>query len=394
MEYRVNGKNQDKISLLGFGMMRLPRVDPDKQDIDYEAGQAMVDYAIAHGVNYFDTAYVYHDKKSEAFTGHALSKYPRDSFYVATKMPSWMLSGPADAPRLFEEQRQNLQVERIDYYLCHAIGSSMAEFNRRYLDTGALEYLKAQKAKGAIGSLGFSFHGEVPVLEELIKVASWDFIQIQLNYLDWDLQNAKRQYELLEEAGIPCIVMEPVRGGNLVSLNEEAVGLLKAVEPDRSVASWAMRFAGSLPNVLTVLSGMTAFDQVEDNVSTMTGFKALGDSDLATLQTAVAAYRDTGTIPCTACRYCMDCPSGVDIPAVFAAYNKCAAERKLPASFGDEAAIKASAAFFAETYGALPEENRADRCTGCKACVEHCPQSIDIPGRMMEIAGLAAAAGV
>jgi predicted aldo/keto reductase-like oxidoreductase len=393
MEKRLNKRNQDSISLLGFGMMRLPRIDPDKQDIDYATGQKMVDYAIAHGVNYFDTAYVYHAQKSETFTGHALSKYPRESFKVATKMPSWELSSSKDAPRLFEEQLKRLQVEYIDYYLCHALGS-VEEFKRRYLDTGALKYLHEEKKKGRIRNLGFSFHGSVDALEELLKVEGWEFVQIQLNYLDWDIQNAKRQYEILEEHGLPCIVMEPVRGGNLVTLSDEAAAVLKAPAPDDSIASWAIRFAASLPNVMTVLSGMTTMDHVVDNVKTMTDFSPLEDAGLATLQKAVAIYRDAGTIPCTGCRYCMDCPSGVDIPAVFEIYNKCATARRLPSSFGDAATAKENAAFFAAAYKALPPEARADRCTDCKACVSHCPQSIKIPGRMREIAGLAVAAGI
>ncbi|MDL2233708.1 aldo/keto reductase [Ruminococcaceae bacterium OttesenSCG-928-L11] len=389
METRTHKKTGDKLSLLGFGMMRLPKVDPDKQDIDYAAAEEMVEYAFQNGVNYFDTAYPYHEGMSELFTGHALAKYPRDSFYLATKMPSWHLAKEEDAPRIFAEQLDKLKVEYFDYYLCHAIGRSLDDFKSKYIDTKALEYLRQEKAKGRIRHLGFSFHGEVSVLEELVDYCDWDFCQIQLNYLDWDVQNAKRQYEILEEKGIPCIVMEPVRGGNLVTLCEESVNILKAAEPDDSVASWGIRFAATLPNVITVLSGMSNLEQVKDNVKTMTGFKPLDDDSLNTLQQALTAYLNTGTIPCTGCRYCMDCPSGVDIPAVFELYNRCATEHKLPVSFGDKQAQQESAKDFIAIYGSLPAENRAKHCTNCKACLEHCPQSIEIPKKLREIASLA-----
>jgi predicted aldo/keto reductase-like oxidoreductase len=388
MEKRVYKKTGEPVSLLGFGMMRLPRIDPDKSDIDYDLGQKMVDYAIARGVNYFDTAYPYHDGKSEPFTGSALSKYKRDSFFVATKMPSWELKDRDAAPRLLGTQLDRLKMDYIDFYLCHAL-SSFDDYVAKYENLGAIAYLEEQKAKGVIHNLGFSFHGEAADLEKLTARRDWDFVQIQANYLDWDGQNAKRLYEILTEKNIPCVIMEPVRGGMLATLCEESVRILREAEPGQSVASWAVRFAATLPNVLTVLSGMTAMEQVEDNVKTLGNFKALTEGDYQTLQKALAAFLDTGSIPCTGCRYCMDCPSGVDIPRVFEVYNKCAAAHQLPVSFGGEAAVRESAKFFAAAYREIPGNNRAHNCSACRACLAHCPQSIKIPEQMHGIARMA-----
>jgi predicted aldo/keto reductase-like oxidoreductase len=388
MEMRVNKKDNSKVSLLGFGMMRLPKVTPDKQEIDKPLAKKMVDYAIANGVNYFDTAYPYHEGLSELFTGEALKDYPRDSFYLATKMPTWLVKSLDDAKRIFAEQLKKLQVEYFDYYLLHALGS-YEDFENAYLKTGALDYFKEEQKNGRIRNLGFSFHGSVPVLEKLMAYSKWDFVQLQLNYQDWDVQNAKREYEILCEHDTPCVVMEPVRGGNLVTLNKEAVDILKAAEPEDSTAAWALRFAGSLPNVLTVLSGMSAMEHVVDNVKTMTNWKPLDDAGMQTLERAITAYLSAGTIACTGCRYCMDCPSGVDIPKVFELYNVCAAARKLPISVTKDAAYDEAVKFFNETMGKLPEENRAHNCTDCGACVERCPQSLKINRLMDDIMGIA-----
>lgn len=384
-------KNTDlRVSLLGFGCMRLPRLSPEKQDIDSALGEKMIDYAYHRGVNYFDTAYPYHDGKSELFIGRALEKYPRESFCLADKMPTWLLHEEKDGKRIFGEQLTKCRVDYFDFYLCHSLGSEEG-FVKAYERTKILDYLRGEKKAGRIRRLGFSFHGSPDELEKILKHNDWDFVQIQLNYLDWDFQDAKRQYRILADRGIPCIVMEPVRGGNLNTLCEEAVGVLKAARPDRSVASWAIRFAASLPNVLTVLSGMTAMDQVEDNVKTMTDFEPLTQEDYEVLKKALRAYLQAGTIPCTGCRYCMDCPSGVDIPKVFAVYNKCATEGHLPVSFGREASGGENMKLFLEVYGKLPEPSRADHCVNCQKCMQLCPQKIHIPDRMREIAAMTSA---
>lgn len=378
-------KTGESISLLGFGCMRLPKLFEDKQDIDDGKGREMIDYAYSHGINYFDTAYPYHEGMSETFIGGALKKYPRESFFLADKMPTWLLNSLEDGERIFAEQLQKCQVEYFDFYLCHAIGESVEEFIERYENTGVLDFLRRQKAAGRIRHLGFSFHGVPNVLEKIADRHEWDFVQIQLNYLDWDMQNAKKQYEILGKRGIPCIVMEPVRGGSLCRLCEESVRLLKTQQPKKSLASWAIRFAASLPNVMTVLSGMSTLEQVQDNVKTMADFEPLTDSERAVLGKAVAAYLQTGTIPCTGCRYCMDCPSGVDIPKVFAVYNQCAAENHLPLSLDS----RENAHIFLEAYHSIPESARAENCVACGKCMQHCPQRIKIPNRMREIAELA-----
>ena len=386
METRAYRGTDDRVSLLGFGAMRLPRVSPDTQEIDFERARELIDCAYTHGVNYFDTAYRYHDGDSEPFLGRALAEYPRESYHLASKMPTWLVHSLDEGKRIFADQLERCRTDYFDFYLCHSVGKSVEEFTDVYEKTGLLDHLRAQKAAGAIRRLGFSFHGTPEVLRELIARGGWDFVQIQLNYLDWELLDAARQYRILEENGLPCIVMEPVRGGNLVSLCPEAVEILRAARPGASTASWAIRFAASLPNVLTVLSGMSTLEQVRDNVETMSPFEPLSDSERETLDRARRAYFALGTIPCTGCRYCMDCPSGVDIPGVFAAYNRCAAEVGLDPS--DGRALRENAKAIRAIYDALPEERRAGRCVGCGRCVSHCPQGIAIPQRLGEIAAL------
>ena len=305
-------------------------------------------------------------------------------------MPGWMVGegGVPKAKEIFEDQLKKCGVDYFDFYLLHALGPK-EPFDQSYVNDGVLDYLDQEKAAGRIRNLGFSFHGSVEFFEYLIKFRKWDFCQIQLNYMDWDNQNAKELYRLSVEYGVQLIIMEPVRGGSLVSLCDEAVNILKTAEPDRSIASWAIRFAASLPNVLCVLSGMSNMKQVEDNCATMTDFKPLDDNDNAVLAKAIAAYNRAGTIPCTACRYCFECPKKIQIPEIFAVYNTAAAENRLPMSLGhtDEELSAYKAAFLAD-YDAIPEEAQAHNCINCGKCKELCPQSIDIPRKLHEIAGL------
>ena len=395
MEHRAFPATGEQISLLGFGTMRLPRIDPEKQDIDAQLGQQLIDYAYAHGVNYFDTAWPYHEGMSETFVGQALAKYPRESYFLADKLPVFggQLKNVPEAQKVFEEQLRKCRTDYFDFYLCHSVMGG-EEFDRYYIETGILDYLLAQQKAGRIRKLGFSFHGSPKGLEAMLNKRDWDFVQIQLNYLDWSYQRACDLYGMLDARGIPCIIMEPVRGGALVSLCEESVALLKAARPQQSTASWAIRFAASLPGVLTVLSGMSTLEQVEDNVGTMTGFEPLTPADRQVLQQALDAYLQKGTIPCTGCRYCMDCPVGIDIPKVFAVFNRCAAEGNLPITLeeqeGPEFLAKAKA--FLEAYDQLPVSGQAHNCVSCKHCtqVNHCPQHIKIHSRMKDIATIAA----
>lgn len=368
MEMRQYRDTDVKVSLLGMGCMRLPKVDPEKEDIDYEKAQEIIDYAYANGVNYFDTAYGYHGGQSEVFVGHALKKYPRDSFFLASKMPIWCVKEKGDVERIFNEQLQRCQTDYFDFYLFHS--QNAANF-QKCQEFGVYEFLSQMKAEGKIRRLGFSFHDTPEVLRHICDTYPWDFAQIQLNYLDWEMQDAKTQYQILNDREIPVIVMEPVRGGVLASPCEAADILFREERPDKSVASWAIRFAASLPGVLTVLSGMSNMEQVRDNVDTMTRFEPLTDREREVIDEALEAYRKKDTVPCTGCRYCMDCPFGVDIPKMFSLYNHYVLDRD-----GED---------YLEAYEAQPESQRADQCQACGACMEKCPQHIRIPDQMVTI---------
>ena len=380
METRKFSGMAREISLLGFGLMRLPLTSESARDIDYEKSEAMVARAIDAGVNYFDTAWVYHEEQSELFAGHALSKYPRDKYHLATKIPIWLLESRGDLERIFTEQLRKCRVDYFDFYLLHNIGGETYNTAVKY---DVYEFLRAKKEKGYIRHLGFSMHDSPDLLEEAVKGWEWDFAQIQLNYVDWDTLGARRQYAILTGRGIPVIVMEPVRGGALARLQGEAADILKSADASASQASWAIRYAASLPGVLTVLSGMTTMEQLEDNLAVMSDFRQLSDVERNVLDRAAAAYRASGTIPCTGCRYCMDCLSGVDIPGVFGIYNHGKAILAVNERMGG--------IVFTNTYRALPDARKAHNCVSCGACVEHCPQGIDIPKFMKEIADFAAA---
>ncbi|MDR2159261.1 MAG: aldo/keto reductase [Treponema sp.] len=368
METRRYKETGETVSLLGFGLMRLPLQKEGGQEIDRVRAQEMVDHAIDRGVNYFDTAYMYHEGKSEPFAGEALSKHDRKRFNLATKMPLSFIKTEADVERIFLEQLQKCRVEYFDFYLLHNI-------NQDYLKTAeacrVYEQLKEKQRQGKIRRLGFSFHDRPELLEAVTKKYDWDFAQIQLNYLDWELQNAKEQYQILESRGIPVVIMEPVRGGTLASLCEESVALFKAAAPGASPASWALRFAASLPGVITVLSGMSTMDQLRDNITTMEHFTPLNSEEYRVIEKALAAFRRSGTVPCTACRYCMDCPEGIDIPRALGIYNNyllATAHRHPMAGF-----------LFDGEYKILGEEKQAHHCIQCNQCSARCPQHINIP---------------
>ena len=371
------------ISLLGFGLMRLPKVSEKSPDIDYEASSALVDRAMASGVNYYDTAYTYGG--SEEFAGHALSKYPRDNYRLATKCPPWMLSGAGDFERIFAEQQRRCRTDYFDFYLVHNLAkeSTRAAGNEAYFERfeklGVYDMLRQKKAEGKIRHLGFSFHGTLGLLRRLVDKYEWDFAQIQLNYIDWTVTDAKTQYDILAERGVPVVIMEPLRGGALANLSPESAGMLKDARPDESVASWGIRYAASLPNVITVLSGMSAMDQLADNISTMDRFRPVTDRERELLYDAAAVYSKSGAVACTGCQYCMPCPRGVDIPRVFSIYNHYRLMNfRIP---------------FDNGYAALNERERASGCAGCNLCAEKCPQRLPIPEYMREIDELAKTPG-
>ena len=397
MTYRTNPKTQDRVSLLGYGMMRLPNIpspDGTSSTIDQEAVNELVDYAIAHGVNYFDTSPVYMLGGSEKATGIALKRYPRDKYFVATKLSNFSNYTRENSITMYRKSFENLQVDTIDYYLLHSIGNGGIEtFRARYIENGMLDYLVEERKAGRIRNLGFSFHGTQAVFDEVLamhETVHWDFVQIQLNYVDWrhasgNNVNAEYLYAELEKRHIPAIIMEPLLGGRLSNVPDHIAATLKQQAPESSVASWAFRFAGSHADVLTVLSGMTYMEHLQDNLRTYSPLDTLTEADLEFLEETAQLMLRYPTIPCNDCKYCMPCPYGLDIPAILLHYNKCINEGNVPASSQDENYRKARRAFLIGYDRSVPKLRQANHCIGCGQCISHCPQSINIPKELHRI---------
>ena len=389
MTYRTTPTTGDKVSLLGYGCMRWFALrDKETGIIDQEGVNRLVDYAIEHGVNYFDTAYLYHNGDSELFTGKALKKYPRESFYLATKMPTWLVTDLASAKHLFEDQLRKCQVEYFDYYLLHSL-RQISEYKKCYVDNGALEYLKAEKAAGRIKRLGFSFHGDLEGFEYLLNCGEqWDFVQIQMNYLDWygPLQS-DRLYAMLEEKGIQCIIMEPLRGGRLAKVNPVAADLLKKARPGDTPAEWAFRFVASYPNVLTILSGMTEMQYLQENINTLSeNFKPLDEKEHK-VEAVANAINSYNLVPCTECDYCDPCPYGVDISGVFRHYNRCVNEGIIPDKMSQsQSEFRRKRREYLISYDKeVAKEAQANHCVGCGSCMQVCPQRFDIVANLRRI---------
>ena len=401
MTYRINPKTGDRVSLLGYGMMRLPTLEGEgaNGDVDQEMVNRQVDYALEHGVNYFDTSPAYCRGQSEAATGIALSRHPRDSYFVATKLSNfapqdWSYEGSL---RMYHNSMRYLQVDHIDYLLLHGIGmGGMEMLHRRYLDNGVLEYLLREREAGRIRNLGFSYHGDIEVFDYLLAHHDhyqWDFAQIQMNYVDWlhareqnpRNTNAEYLYTELERRGIPGVIMEPLLGGRLANLPDHVVARLKERRPQDSVASWAFRFAGSAPGILTVLSGMTYMEHLQENIRTYSPLVELTDDDRDFLEQTAQLMLQYPTIACNDCKYCMPCPYGIDIPAVFVHYNKCVNEGNVPRSRQDPNYRRARQAFLVGYDRSVPRLRQADHCIGCNQCTPHCPQRIHIPQEMQRI---------
>ena len=397
MTYRTNPKTQNRVSLLGYGMMRLPSIpspDGTSSTIDQETVNELVDYAIAHGVNYFDTSPVYMQGGSEKATGIALKRYPRDKYFVATKLSNFSNYTRENSITMYRKSFENLQVDTIDYYLLHSIGNGGIEtFRARYIENGMLDFLVEERKAGRIRNLGFSFHGTQAVFDEVLamhETVHWDFVQIQLNYVDWrhasgNNVNAEYLYAELEKRHIPAIIMEPLLGGRLSNVPDHIAATLKQQAPESSVASWAFRFAGSHADVLTVLSGMTYMEHLQDNLRTYSPLDTLTEADLEFLEETAQLMLRYPTIPCNDCKYCMPCPYGLDIPAILTHYNKCINEGNVPASSQDENYRKARRAFLIGYDRSVPKLRQASHCIGCGQCVPHCPQSIDIPKELHRI---------
>ena len=360
-----------QLSLLGFGAMRLPTLEGGA--VDEAQVERMVAYAMDHGVNYFDTAWPYHNGESEYVMGRVLSKYPRESFYLADKFPGHQYNDHYDPAAVFEKQLKKCGVEYFDFYLLHNVYERSMSV---YLDPqwGILDYFREQKRLGRIKHLGFSTHANVDGLKEFLDIAGDDmeFCQIQLNYLDWTLQNARGKYDLLTRRGIPVWVMEPVRGGKLVNVSEAATAKLRAARPDEATVAWCFRFLQGLPNVKMVLSGMSNEQQMMDNIATFEERRPLSPAEGELILKVAEELK--GSVPCTACRYCVaGCPMGLDIPFLLSVYNDL---RYAPVT---NTTLRIEA---------LPESKKPDVCVGCGKCAQICPQKIDIPGAMQDFCDL------
>lgn len=403
MTYRVNHNTGDKVSLLGYGCMRWPlRQKPDGsgEEIDQDAVNELVDYAIAHGVNYFDVAPTYVRGWSEAATGIALKRHPRDKFFIATKLSTHredpQLRTLQGSTALYRQSFERLQVDYIDYYLLHAIGlGGMKAVMERFYDNGMLDFLVKEKAAGRIRNLGWSFHGDIEAFDYLLAQMDegkihWDFVQVQLNYIDWlhaSGWNTNAEYLMaeLEKRNIPAVIMEPLLGGRLSRLSAQALNILKTLRPQESAASWAFRYAGTPQSVLTVLSGMVYMEHLQENIRTYSPLDPITDEEYTALEKVTEIMMNDDYVQCTECEYCMPCPYGLDIPGVFGHYNRIISSDKILRSSKDENYKEARRAFLVGYDRSVPKLRQANHCIGCEICKPHCPQTIDIPNEMRRI---------
>ena len=413
MTLRTNPNTGDRVSLLGYGMMRLPvegggtlREHPEA-DIDQELVNRQIDYALEHGINYFDTSPNYCKGLSETATGIALSRHPRNSYYIATKMSNFSPSvWSAEASKaMFENSLKALRTDHIDYLLLHSIGgkgkdmSSTEMFNARFMDNGILDWLVEQKAAGRIRNLGFSYHGDVGIFDMMLRWHDeghyhWDFAQIQMNYVDWNYAkrinesntNASYLYDALHRRGIPVIIMEPLLGGRLASQPGYIARQMKEREPETPVARWAFRYAGTPEGILTVLSGMTYMEHLVENTATFSPLRPITEEENDFLMKIAEEIVELKTIPCTSCNYCMPCPYGLNIPALFAYYNKSVTDGAMPAGNRESKAYWEARRRFLVGYDrTIPALRQASHCIGCGHCKNDCPQNIDIPAEMHRI---------
>ena len=361
-----------QLSALGMGAMRLPVIDGNDAQIDKEATAEMVAYAMKHGINYYDTAWGYHAGNSETVMGEALSRYPRESFYLATKFPGYDLSNMDKVESIFEAQLEKCGVDYFDFYLFH----NVCEMNiDAYLDEkyGIFDYLMEQKKKGRIRHLGFSAHGSYDIMKRFLDAYGkhMEFCQIQLNYLDWSFQNARAKVDLLKAHHIPVWVMEPLRGGKLASLEDENAAVLKGLRPEEGIPAWAFRFLQSIPGVTMVLSGMSNFQQMQENIAVFEEDKPLDEKEMAALLEVADRMVKKIALPCTACHYCVShCPKGLDIPALLELYN--------------EHCFTGGGFIAPMALMAVPEDKRPDACIGCRSCEAVCPQQIKISEAMAD----------
>ena len=397
MQMRTSPKNGEKVSLLGYGCMRWPmkKGEDGKDHIDQEAVNEMVDYAYRNGVNYYDTSPAYLQGQSEEAVGIALSRYPRKSYYIATKLSNFNNFSREAGLKMYRDSQKALRTDYFDYYLLHAIGTSGFEgFEERYINNGLLDFLLEERETGHIRNLGFSFHGRKEVFDQFMALHEkyhWDFVQIEMNYVDWEHAkvpenvNADYLYEELAKRNIPATIMEPLLGGRLAKLPDAIAEKMKEREPQMSIASWAFRFCGSYPNILTVLSGMSSMDPLIENVETFSHFKPLNDEEKAFLMKMANLMEDYPTVPCTACSYCMPCPYGIDIPTIFRHYNDHVNSGEIAQSCEQDHFQRLKRRYLVSYDRAVETVRQADHCIGCGQCRPKCPQSIDIPRALRHI---------
>ena len=410
MTYRISPSTGDKVSLLGYGMMRLPTKNDhigERQngegEIDQDMVNKQVDYALEHGLNLFDTSPLYCEGLSEKALGTALSRHDRKQYFISTKMSNYHDYSRESSIAMFEKSLKELKTTYFDYYLWHNIGGDRAEegldamglFEERFVNNGMMDFLNQKKEEGVIRNLGFSYHGDVAVFDHALRLhdegkVKFDFVLIELNYLDWKHAtsrnvNAEYLYGELHKRNIPAIIMEPLLGGRLSRVPDHIVARLKQRRPENSVASWAFRFAGSPEGVLTVLSGMTYMEHLQDNLRTFSPLDPVTEAEKVFLQETADLLAKYPTVPCNDCKYCMPCPYALDIPGILLHYNKCVNEGNVPKSTQDANYAEARRAYLVGYDRSVPKLRQADHCTGCNECSPHCPQGIDIPAELRRI---------
>ena len=356
-----------EVPLLGMGCMRLPMKG---ETVDMDELERMVEYCMQHGANYFDTAYMYVNGTSEECMGKVLKDYKREDLMIADKSPIYKMRVQEDVHKIFEEQLKRCQTDYFDFYMCHNINKNTVD---TYRNVNMYDELVKLKNEGKIKYLGFSFHGTPDILRDVVKEHKWDFCQLQVNYLDWDVVKAHEQYDIAQSEGIPVIVMEPLRGGGLVNLSDKALSELKENYPDTTPAEFGLRWAASQKNVITVLSGMSNLEQVKQNIETFINYKDMDEKEFETADRMAKIIQSQGEINCTACKYCLEvCPKDINIPAAFSLYN--------------QYKVVKNKMMYSIYYETLADEEKPDKCIKCGLCSKNCPQNLDIPNLLVKVA--------
>lgn len=387
-------ENYPGVGLLGYGAMRWRMIkgEDGREVVDQEDVNRLVDFALGHGVNYFDSSPVYLAGQSEEAMSIALNRHPREKWLLATKLSNFSDSTLENSIKMYKASLDIFRTDHIDYYLLHSI-SDGADFDRRFGSTGMIDYLLRERELGHIRNLGFSFHGNRQGFDQMMALHDkyhWDFVQIQMNYVDWTHAGgrdtpAEYLYAELDRRGIPVVIMEPLRGGRLSNMPQALADQLKSREPGLSVASWAFRFAGSFPRVLTVLSGMTYMEHLRDNLGTFLDFKPLDSEEKALLEHIAEQMESYPLVRCTACQYCMPCPYGINIPGIFKFYNDNVNAGTYVSGKEQEGYAKARRKYLLAYNEAIPTVRQADHCIGCGRCAKACPQHINIPNELRRI---------